>query len=312
MSASRTMSRAVTIAAVVALGAVFAGPAGSQTTTDEPPHGVAVPGLTSDKVSGEASGVRAVLRLNEAFITASAALSSSGAQHARVRQGPHRRGRVGRRRARRDLRVDLRVGGRLRPRGRAPAAGGGPVKDEEDKVLLDGPFGPITLATDLSVKTQGAIGDTGYAHSESTLHEANGRGLSADEVDVECGADLTGVRGSTEVKEGEHETATFGAAKIPNRPDPNEELADFTIDEPDTPTSVIHFSYELIANEQDKDDHSITVTGLHEKLLITSTDPTNPSAPPVELEFVETWFGRAHCDIDPVAAALVVEPKFTG
>ncbi len=312
MSASRTMSRAVTIAAVVALGAVFAGPAGSQTTTDEPPHGVAVPGLTSDKVSGEASGVRAVLRLNEAFITASAALSSSGANtpgfgkdliaaavsgadaHAAIS------GSIFESEAGFDPEVEL------------PAAGGGPVKDEEDKVLLDGPFGPITLATDLSVKTQGAIGDTGYADSESTVHEANGPGLSADEVDVECGADLTGVRGSTEVKEGEHETATFGAAKIPNRPDPNEELADFTIDEPDTPTSVIHFSYELIANEQDKDDHSITVTGLHEKLLITSTDPTNPSAPPVELEFVETWFGRAHCDIDPVAAALVVEPKFTG
>jgi hypothetical protein len=54
------------------------------------------------------------------------------------------------------------------------------------------------------------------------------------------------------------------------------------------------------------------VTGLHETLHITSTDPTNPSAPPVEQEFVETWFGRAHCDIDPAAVALVVEPKFTG
>ena len=132
------------------------GPQGARPPADEPPHGVAVPGLTSDKVSGEASGVRAVLRLNEAFITASAALSSFvRRQHARVRRGP---------RSPRPCRAPMRtpaISGSIfeseagfDPEVELPAAGGGPVKDEEDKVLLDGPFGPITLARS-SVKTQG-------------------------------------------------------------------------------------------------------------------------------------------------------------
>ena len=318
MSASRTMSRAITIAAVVALSAVFAVPAGSQTTTDEPPHGVAVPGLTSDKVSGEAQGVRAVLRVNEALITSAAALSSSGAGSDGTAPG-FVKDLVAAAVSQADAHAAIsssifKSEAGFDPEVELPSQGGGPLKDEADKVTLESPFRlqPIILATDLSVSTQGAIGDTGYSHSESIAHETNAPGSFAEEIDVECGADLTGVRGWTEVKDGEHETSTFGSAKIPNRPDPNEELADFTVDEPAGGTLIGHFHYELVANEQDKDDHSITVTGLHEKLVISTTDSANPSAPPVELEFVETWYGRAHCDIDPVPVAPVVEPKFTG
>lgn len=316
MSSPRTLARAITIAAVVALSAVFAVPAGSQSaTTDEPPHGVAVPGLTADKVSGEAQGARATLRLDLASIIASAD-AASAAGIGDTTPGFAKNFFAG---AASDAGAHAAVSSSILssevgfdPEVELPALGGGPLKDQEDSVKLEGPFGPFSIAKDLVVKTQGAIGDTGYSHSESTVHETNGPGESADEVDVECSADLTGVRGSTEVKEGDHLTSTFGTAKIPNQPDPNEELADFTIDVPGLGTIITHFSYQLVANEQDKDDHSITITGLHENFRITTTDTANPSAPPVELERAETWFGRAHCDIDPVTTALVVEPKFTG
>jgi len=317
MSTSRTVVRGLAVAAVVALtGALGAGPAVSQTpSADDEPHGVVVAGLTSNEVSGEAQGARVFDRLNlDAIITPAAAalapkiggatpgfwksfVADAGAHAAAGSATGTDVGEVG-----------------FAPEVELPAQGGGPLKDDKDKLVLEQPggLGPVTIAKDLTVETQGAIGDAGYAHSESTLHDVVGALMNADKLEVDCDADLTSVHGSTEVDDGTHADSNFNAARIPDHPDPNEEVADFTIDEPFSPTEVDHLHYQLVANEQDKDDHSITVTGLHEKLTVTATDPTNPSAPPVEIQFIETRYGQAHCDIHPVAAAVTVEPTFTG
>jgi hypothetical protein len=304
------MARAVTIAAVVALTGALAGPAGSQSTIDEP-HGVAVPGLEAAKVSGEAFGGRVTFffaGINVVSPVAAGGPASTGTPgflpESLAALGVHVA----------VANPDISAEAGPDPEVELPSTGGGPLKDEADTLKLRYSDGhSLVIAKGLVVKTQGAIGEAGYAHTESDLSDVIGGLMFAEKIDTECDADLTGVRGSTEIDDGIHATVDLiGAAKIPQHPDPNEELADFEFDDVFSPTEVVHVSYSLVANEQDKDDHSITVTGVHERFSATLTDPTNPSVPPVVLERTETHFGQSHCDIDPVPVAPVVEPKFTG
>jgi hypothetical protein len=304
------LTRAFALAAVVAVSSAFAAPAGSQSTVDEP-QGVAVPGLEAAKVSGEAFGGRVTALFSGVELLASAAAS-----------GPTSTGTPG---FMKDFlealgvhvavgTLEIRAEAGPDPEVELPATGGGPLQDEDESLTLRYSDGhSLVIAKDLAVTTQGAIGATGYAHTESDLSDVIGAFMFAEKIDTECDADLTGVRGSTEFDDGLYASDDLsGIGKISQHPEPNEELADFEFDELISPTELVHVSYSLVVNEQDKDDHAITVTGVHERFSATLTDPTNPSAPPVEVESAETRYGRSHCDIEPVAAAPVVEPTFTG
>jgi hypothetical protein len=202
------------------------------------------------------------------------------------------------------------------PTVKLPWQGGGPVTDEEGDCTLD-LFGliHIPLAGDLKVGTEGAIGAQGFAHTEAQSSDNLGLIYTADEVDTECVADLSGLKAWTQINDGQYEDIDLDNAAsqlkdIPENPDPNEELIDVEFKEvdPTDPTSFLTFELSLTANEQDKSDNAINVTGLHSKLAIGLTI----AGQEVFSLTVDGIKDQSHCDLHPESAPLTAEPKFTG
>ena len=172
-----------------------------------------------------------------------------------------------------------------------------------------------TLATDLSVVTEGWPGDTGWSRSEAKAHEIDGFILTADKVESECSADLSGVKASTEIEEGQYDDENTDNLDAPKHPDPNEELVDFEDEihgtfsdgSPGTARTVL----SLVVNKQDKDENSITVTGAVEEFRLVEFRDADPSHPVFDIHF-EMSTAQSHCDIHPDPVVQVVEPKFTG
>jgi len=329
---SRVSTRVLVVAAVVGLTASLAGAAfaerdaTSPETADNAP-GPTAPGLTVSKVSGEAFGGEAEESVTFLEPVDEGSTATSIDQQALI--DAIRKHDIG---AVRDVlgaagidtvtaagtptqTVTLSGEAGPDPEVELPAAGGGPLKDSEDtlKIKLTGSGGSGTnvIAKDLSVVTEGWPGDTGWARSEATAHQVEGDEVFAEKVDSECRADLSGVRGSTDVEDGSYFDENGDLQRVPSHPDPNEELNDFEISE-SAGTIAFHLVDSIVANAQDKDPNAITVTGLVEKARFDVVDnSTNPPTPFLSFEF-EMRIAQSHCDIHPDPVVQVAEPKFTG
>ena len=296
----------------------------SQEAADNAP-GPTAPGLTVSKVSGEAFGGEAELFFGIDLVAPEAA-AQLDKQALIDAMRTHDLGAV--EEVLKAAGVDIAAGtaaletqsGEVGPDPEVelPATGGGPIKDSEDEltIKLTGSLGSdtFTVAKDLSVVTEGWPGDTGWSRSEADAHEVDGFLFDADKVDSECRADLSGVRASTDIQEGEYFDENDVLHKAPQHPDPNEELNDFAIDDPVTingAPGTLHFESSVVVNAEDKDEHSITVTGAIEKFRFVAFPNSDPSAPVFDEEF-EMRIAQSHCDIHPDPVVQVVEPKFTG
>ena len=73
----------------------------------------------------------------------------------------------------------------------------------------------------------------------------------------------------------------------------------------------VHIKQHLVVNEQDRDDNSITVTGVVEHTVLEVFEPSDLTTPFLSEDF-EMKIAQSHCDIHPDPVVQVVEPKFTG
>ena len=322
------LSRVLVIGAVVALtGSLSALPvAGQDATSPEPADnapGPTAPGLTVSKVSGEAFGHEAEYSLLEQFVETGVVTSSDKQALVDALHG-HDFGTV--KSAYKAAGVDSAAATVFTESGEVgpdpevelPATGGGPIKDSEDvlKVTLSGSDGSrsFPVATDLGVVTEGWPGDTGWARTEAKAEEVVGFNTRTDTIDSECRADLSGVTGSTDIQDGQYLDENFDIKDMPEHPDANDELVDldqefhFTINgQPATE----RLEYSVVVNKQDKDESSITVTGLVEHFKDVAFFDADPSNPVFDQRY-EASTAQSHCDIHPDPVVQVVEPKFTG
>jgi hypothetical protein len=284
-------------------------------------QGVGVPGLTVSKVSGEAFGGQVTLTLRGLFggdgaATALATPGGPGSDFAQqiLHDAAAAAGSGS------GLTVTVHGSAGPDPEVELPGNGGGPIVDDEGQLIFtyDVSSTPrsFPIAHDLKVETQGAVGDAGYSHTEAKAEDVIGFFPDMHQIDSECGADLTGVRGTTEVDDGTYadfdSTGHFIATKhMPDHPDANEELVDLDFHVVDGSFDT-HIEYSVVLNEQDTDAHAITVTGYHESLHERQVDTSLPGAPTVATFDFEARFAQSHCDVHADPVAPVVEPTFTG
>jgi len=187
-----------------------------------------------------------------------------------------------------------------------PDQGGGPLKDTAETTSIKFFGQPVRLFSRSSVETEGAVGANGSA--ESSAHASHlGDNSFIDEIDSECRADHSDVEGSTEI-----ESSQFSDV-FPKHPKPNTVIHEENTVHTDPTTGVTtrdHF--RQVVNEQDEDEHSITVTAYHEHEDIEVFDPA-AGPDPVEFEHFDARIGESHCDVVPgTVTPVVVEPTFTG
>jgi hypothetical protein len=192
------------------------------------------------------------------------------------------------------------------PKVELPDQGGGPLKDTEETTSIKFFGQPVRLFSRSSVETEGAVGADGSA--ESSAHASHlGNTSFIDEIDSECRADRGDVDGSTEI-----ESSRFSDV-FPKHPKPNTVIQEENTVDTDPTTGVttrVHF--RQVVNEQDEDEHSITVTAYHEHEDIEVFDPA-VGPDPVEFEHFDARIAQSHCDVVPGAVTpVVVEPTFTG
>jgi hypothetical protein len=340
---SRAVRRVLVVGAVAALGTMFIAPAALSASTDNgsgtlDESGVDVPGWEAAKVSGEATGCHSEI---EADLNLSLLRSGSDSTSATATtqdafnqvldklnipdnapgylpklfsQAQDQVASAEAKAAESDPNEIFHEEAGPVPTVKLPWQGGGPVSEKEDDCTLD-LFGfiPITLATDLSVQTQGAIGAAGYSHTESQSSDNFGLLYEANQVDTECLATLADIEAKTDVSDGRFVDVNTGAIKdIPEHPKKNDELTGIEFDIPGSGGANLHFEYSLNANEQDDNEKSVTVTGLHSELVLEITVAGQTF---FKLS-VDGIRDQSHCDIDPqavtAAAPITVEPKFTG
>jgi len=348
MSARSSALRRVLVAgAVVAFSTVLLAPMAasgeSSSSNSLDPPGVDVPGWEAAKVSGEATGchseIEADLNLNVLDTAAGSVSASSATQDAfktvleqlqipkdapgylpqlfTEAQSQVAKAEADVNAAQADPNEIFHEEAGPVPTVKLPWQGGGPVSESEDDCTLD-LFGfiPITLATDLKVETQGAIGPAGYSHTESESSDNLGLIYAADKVDTECLATLKDIEAKTDVSDGQFfDVNSFTVKDIPEHPKKNDELTGIEFNIPGFfgGGTNLHFEFSLNANEQSEDDNSVTVTGLHSELVLEITVGGQTF---FKLS-VDGIRDQSHCDIDPVAVVqpvqpVVAEPKFTG
>ena len=326
MGSSRGARRLLIVSAIAALTTSFAAlPVAGQEATDatDEPQGIEVPGLEVSAVSGNAFGGEVEFRiageavpamsLDVKALTDAITSGDGAAMHALLESA----GITGSVDAAAFFEEQDEVG--PDPEVELPPEGGGPLKDSEGSLKLTIEGSTFPVAEDLEVETEGATGSTGFARSEATAENVDALIAVADKIDTECSADLTGIRGSTRIEDGEFEdfddfdgTGPPTIRDIPEHPDANEVLTDEDLEFDNGSGEHVRFKVFIVVNEQDEDANALTVTGLRVRVDVEVRDTSDPTLPVVFSEDLEASFAQSHCDLHVDPVVQVVEPKFTG
>lgn len=176
-----------------------------------------------------------------------------------------------------------------------PPGGGGPFTGSATDVVVPDPrssFIDAASAASIDVRTEGALGATGFARSSASARDVMVAGLLASELSSSCEATSAGATGTTTVVD----LAFFDdPIDVPVNPAPNTVLTRAEI--PDLGSGV-----RIILNEQelvtDAAGSRIVVTALH----IVAAPGDQPATG-------EAYVGRSECG---VVTPEIVEPRFTG